>query len=99
MGRGSDSLRRLHYKLLILRDRFENGQVAEWSNAPDCKKLQRPVERQDGKVGEFRETLGVKDVEGNPEPSPTEKVGKVQRLKRPPPKAKTCLQQEAMVMR
>ncbi|MBU3933265.1 MAG: hypothetical protein KKH11_01165 [Candidatus Omnitrophica bacterium] len=43
--------------------------------------------------------LTSKYIEGNPEPSPAEKAGKVQRLKRPPPKATTCLQQEAMVMR
>jgi len=61
--------------------------VAEWPNAPDCKKLQRLVERWDGKVGEFRETLSIKNVKGNPEPSPAEKAGKVQRLKRLPPKS------------
>ncbi len=59
---------------------IENGQVAERSNAPDCKKLQRLIERWDGKIGEFRETLGIKNVKGNPEPSPAEKAGKVQRL-------------------
>jgi len=53
------------------------------ANGDRLCKTQRLAEKQDGKVGEFRETLSIFNGKGNPEPS-SKSYGleKVQRLSR-----------------
>jgi len=67
---------------------FKNDILIKWAgtlvaNGDRLCKTQRLAERQDGKVGEFRETLSILNGKGNPEPS-SKLYGleKVQRLSR-----------------
>jgi len=67
---------------------FKNDILIKWAgtlvaNGDRLCKTQRLAERQDGKVGEFRETLRIFNGKGNPEPS-SKSYGleKVQRLSR-----------------
>ncbi|MDP8289548.1 MAG: hypothetical protein P9M02_01070 [Candidatus Susulua stagnicola] len=67
---------------------FKNDILTKWAGTQVAKgdrlcKTQRLAERQDGKVGEFREALSIFNDKGNPEPS-SKSYGleKVQRLSR-----------------
>ncbi len=69
-------------------EEFKSDLLIKWAGTQAAKgdrlcKTQRLAEKQDRKVGEFRETLGVFCGEGNPEPS-SKSYGleKVQRLSR-----------------
>ena len=67
---------------------FKNDILIKWADTQVAKgdrlcKTQRFAERQDEKVGEFRETLSISNGKGNPEPSSESyDLEKVQRLSR-----------------